>query len=215
MAKRMKLWVAGALLLAVGGTVVASNMGFKFVPNWNQGNVVYTISLPLNNNYTNAASIFNDIEASCPGSMIGGGSVDRINIGPGGKTHTTWPGGGPPANNFPVVVGQGYDVTLKPPGCTAWVVVGSHDPVFSYSFSLANNYYLTSIPYHTTATVADNIFDEITGCLSVDRINVGPGGKTHTTWPGAGPPANNFPVKVGEAYGITVSAATAWTPSHY
>ena len=50
MAKRMKLWVAGGLLLAVGGTVLASNMGFKFVPNLNQAAKTFTISLPLNNN---------------------------------------------------------------------------------------------------------------------------------------------------------------------
>ena len=72
MAKRTKLWVAGALLLAVSGAAVASNMGFKFVPNLNQTNKTFTVSLPLNQNYANASAVFNDSppRTACTASAV-------------------------------------------------------------------------------------------------------------------------------------------------
>src|SRR5262245_17813472 len=104
MAKQRKLWVVGALLLAVCGAAVASNMGFKFVPNITQSGPQkqYTISFPLNNNYTDANSVLTDIPVGC--SAV---SVIRIVPSPGGAARSTWlaPGTGV---NFPITKGEAY-----------------------------------------------------------------------------------------------------------
>jgi hypothetical protein len=212
MAKRMKLWVAGALLLAVGGTVMASNMGFKFVPNLNQANRVFTLSLPLNQNYTNADSVFQDINASCPGAAS---KIERIDPSPGGTIRVTWVGFGSAPQNFPIAKGEGYMLEVFS-NCTTWAVVGSHDPAYVYNFPTAGEVYLTSIPYHTTATVAHDLFTSIPSCGKVERIVPSSGGTLRTTWVGFGSPAQNFPVKVGESYIVEVgTAGTSWTPAHY
>src|SRR4029453_16475312 len=125
MAKRTKLWVAGALLLAVSGAAVASNMGFKFVPNLNQTNRTFTISLPLNQNYTNASAVFPDIPAGCAAAK-----VERIVPSTGGATRQTWTSVG--GTNFPIAKGEGYIVEVGV-SCTNWVIVGSHDPAFVYN----------------------------------------------------------------------------------
>jgi len=213
MAKRMKLWVAGALLLAVGGTVVASNMGFKFVPNLNQTGKVFTLSLPLNNNYTDAGSVFNDLNASCPGAAA---KIERINPSAGGTSRTTWVGFGSASDNFTLAKGAGLLVQVNSP-CTNFVVVGSHDPAYVYTFASAGGFnYLTDIPYHTTATVAGDLFTSIPSCAKVERINVSAGGTSRTSWVGFGSASDNFNVAIGESYIIVVNTpGTTWTPSHY
>lgn len=206
MVKRMKLWVAGALLVGVGGSVVASNMGFKFVPNLNQGNPkIFTISLPLNNNYTNAESVRADIAGTCSPAKIA-----RVNPN---QSQTTWVGTGLPTDNFAIVKGQGYILATNGT-CTNWVVVGSHDPAYVYSFPQANpSIYLTSIPYHTTATVAEDLRTSIPSAAKIARINPN---QSQTTWVGTGLPTDNFSVVIGEAYIVAVNTAgTTWTPAHY
>lgn len=99
--KRM-ICLVGVLIL-VTGAVMASNMGFKFVPNIPLANPnTYAISLPLNNNYTTADSVFDDIAAS------GGGCANvslvrrRTSVG----TVDDWTGTS--GLNFPVVIGEAY-----------------------------------------------------------------------------------------------------------
>src|SRR5262245_24950486 len=158
MAKHMKLWVLGALILVVGGTALASNMGFKLVPNINAGAQNFTLSLPINNNYTNAQSLFNDLSASCPGALSGtGGKVERIVPSAGGKTRQTWSAAG--GTNFAIAKTEGYIVqTATGTTCTTAVIVGSHDPALAYSFATPSINYLVSIPYHTTAQNARDLF---------------------------------------------------------
>jgi hypothetical protein len=211
MAKHMKLWVVGGLLLAVGGSVIASNMGFKFVPNLNLANRSFAVALPINNNYTNADSIFADINSS----GCGAAKVERINPSTGGSSRTTWVGFGSASDNFSVAKGEGYIVEVSG-SCTNWVVVGSHDPVQQYSFALANRSYLVSVPYHTTATVANDLFLSIPQASKVERINPSIGGSSRTTWVGFGAAADNFSVAIGQAYIVEVgTAGQVWTPAHY
>jgi len=208
MAKQRKLWVVGALLLACGAAV-ASNMGFKFVPNIVQSGPAkqYTISFPLNNNYANANSVLTDIPAGCNAS-----AVIRIAPSAGGSSRQGWlaPGVGV---NFPIAKGEGYLVQTNST-CTSWVIVGSHDPAYVYNFG-ANVQTLASIPYHTTATAANDVLTSVgPNAQAVIRIAPSVGGSTRQGWlaPGVGV---NFPVTIGEAYLIQVSSATAWTPAHY
>lgn len=210
MAKQRKLWVVGVLLLAVCGGAVASNMGFKFVPNITQNggpNEQYTISLPLNNNYTNAASLLSDIPVGCNGT-----GVVRIAPSVGGSVKQGWlaPGFGV---NFPVAKGEGYLVETTS-NCTSWVIVGSHDPAYVYNFGGGVQTF-ASIPYHTTATVANDLLVSVgPNASGVIRIAPSVGGSVKQGWlaPGFGV---NFPVTIGEAYLVEVTSATAWTPAHY
>lgn len=217
MAKRMKLWVIGALLLGVAGNVMASNMGFKFVPNMTDpGSVLnYTrgVSLPLNNNYTNADSVTADILTTCGAS---GPQLIRVNPSVGGTSTTFWtPGGAPGASNFPIVKGAGYKVSINA-ACTSWVVVGSHDPAYVYSFPVVGNSYLASVPYHTTATVANDLIVSVPSGETLTRINASAGGTSTTFWKvGGAAGASNFSVAIGEAYLVTVTNPSSWTPAHY
>jgi len=216
MAKRMKLWVAGAILLAIGGTVVASNMGFKFVPNLNQTGKIFTISLPLNQNYTDAESIRQDIDTSCGAGTFN--KIVKINPSAGGSSQSTWlgfGGGNYLVNGTPANRQQGYEVQVNN-NCVNWVLVGSHDPAFVYNFPNAGQFYLTTIPYHTTATRANDLFTSIPSINKIVKINVSAGASSQTTWLGFGGDAQNFTVKVGEAYIIQVNSAnTTWTPAHF
>jgi hypothetical protein len=208
MAKQRKLWVVGVLLLACGAAV-ASNMGFKFVPNITQSGPAkqYTVSFPLNNNYTNAASVLGDIPGGCNAT-----GVIRIAPSVGGSTRQGWlaPGTG---TNFSISKGEGYLVETTA-NCTTWVIVGSHDPAYVYNFA-SGLQTLASIPYHTTATAAADLLSSVgPNASGVIRIAPSVGGATRQGWlaPGTG---TNFPVTIGEAYLVEVSAATAWTPAHY
>lgn len=241
MAKRTKLWVVGALLLIVGGTVIASNMGFKFVPNIPAGDngIVYSLSLPLNNNYTDAQSLIADLRTNCPNVEY----VQRVVPTGTGGSRRTWPGvgqGGTLQGNFNVaslksegyflkLCGTGANCTGNAVACNTAVVVGSHDPAYGYSFTAAvtgdypsgrvNKTNLVSIPYHTTATNANDLWVSLgTGINTFVTSYSGKGGKTIRSWPGVGNGGTllgNFPVVIGQSYIVVVPSATTWTPAHY
>ena len=211
MAKRTRVLMVGAALLAIGGTVVASNMGFKFVPNYDASGAgnTFTISIPLNNNYTDAQSIINDIAASgCTPSQ-----VTKINTNNSAKNCVSTGPLSPCSalNNFAVTKGEGYEVKVNTANCTTWVVVGSHDPAFPYSFTTPGASYLASIPYHTTALNAADIFTSVPSATTVTRV-LRSGLKVNYTGNTA---INNFAVVIGDAYFIKVSAPSSWTPPHY
>lgn len=213
MAKHMKLWVAGALMLIVGGSVIASNMGFKLAPNLNLANKSFAVGLPINNYYTNADSIFQDINAAgCAAAK-----VEKIIPSNGGTSRVTWVGFGTAAQNFTIAKGEGYIVEVNS-SCTNWVIVGSHDPVFRYTFALANKSYLVSIPYHTTAYNANDLFLSIPGVSKVERITPSNGASLRQTWVGFGVGNQNFPVILGESYIVEIdqyASPVNWIPPHY
>ena len=216
MTKRMKLlWVAGAVLLAVGGAAMASNMGFKFVPNIANGApAVYDISIPLNNNYTTLRSIFDDINASAGCSAA---AVINFNNSPIGTGSCTW--AGPFTCDSTYHKGESVWVKVAAStSCTGWVVVGSHDPSFQFSFTQNQPArYEVSVPYHTTETSLASLYAEIPSCSSVDAAGNGTSpAQTHCTW--AGPFTCNQPLSIGQGVAIKVNSPTLpvqWTPSHY
>ena len=109
MTNRMKLlWVAGAILLAVGGAAMASNMGFKFVPNIQLVDPnIYDVSIPLNNNYVTLQSIFDDINASAGCTAL---SVTSFGNSPVPQTACAWVGSF--SCNQPLDIGQAVRVTV-------------------------------------------------------------------------------------------------------
>jgi hypothetical protein len=205
MTKRVKLlWVMGAILLAVGGAALASNMGFKFVPNIATADPdIYEISIPLNNNYTDLASIFNDINASAGCTAV---QVTAFNPD---QTSCSWTGGF--TCNTAYTAGTGVRVSTAGP-CTGWVIVGSHNPSFAFAFPQADpSIYDVSLPYHTTKTDLAGLFTEIPNAVQVTKFNPD---QTTCSWTGAF--TCNTTITIGEAYRVSVTVAgTTWTPSHY
>lgn len=176
----------GVALLA-GGLATASNMGFKFVPNI-AANQFFNLSLPWNNNYTNAASLLSDL----PGSN----RVTRYN---GNGTVTDWFAGGNPLNNFPIVKGDAYIVRAGGSGVNTAVVVGSHDPAFTFSFT-AGQFRNTAAPYHQTLTKASQLLADLQtqmGATSVNRVTRYNSNGTVTDWFAGGNPLNNFNLTLG------------------
>lgn len=205
MTKHVKLlWIAGAVLLVIGGAAVASNMGFKFVPNIATADPeVYWISIPLNNNYGDTQDIYDDITAECPN-----GAASVTQIAPD-QSACTWAGAFTCNDVF--APGEAVLVSTAATGCTSWVIVGSHNPSFVYNFATADpDVYPVSIPYHTTMTDLAGLYTEI-GAASVTRVDPT---QAACTWAGAF--TCNAPVTIGEAYIVTVGTpGTTWTPSHY
>lgn len=204
MVKHMKLlWVAGAILLAVGGIAVASNMGFKFVPNIATGDPeIYQVAIPLNNNYTTLSSIFNDISASA------GCSAAQVTFFNPDQSSCSWTGSF--TCDQPYAPGQGLRISTIG-ACTGWVIVGSHNPAFAFSLPLDPNIADIAVPYHTTKTDLAGLFAEIgPNAAQVTKFNPD---QSSCSWTGAF--TCNAPVTIGEAYRVSVTAATSYTPSHY
>lgn len=204
MVKHMKLMgVAGAILLVVAGAAVASNMGFKFTANIATGDPdIYDVSIPLNNNYTSLQGIYDDISASS------GCTASSVTIFAPDQSSCSWIGAG--SCNAPYNPGKGIRVTTAG-ACTAWIIVGSHNPSFLYSFPTVDpDIYDIALPYHTTRTTTETLFNEIPNAASVTKF--APDQST-CSWIGAG--SCNTTIAIGDAYRVSVSAASTWGPSHY
>ena len=185
-----------ALLMAIVSTVaIGSNMGFKISIPLTAGYNNY-VSLPYYNSYTNAASIFNDV----PNCQF----VSRWD-NPTGAVQT-W--NGSRGINFTLNKGESYIINVT--ANSNWVVVGSHDPAFAVPLTAGYNNYI-SIPYHTTATKAGDLFAQIPNCQFVSRWDNASGAVQ--TWNGSR--GINFSLTPGEGLIVNVTATTTWTPSHY
>lgn len=192
--------VAGlvGLALLLGGVATASNMGFKFVPNIG-ANQAFDLSLPWNNNYTKANGLFNDIKASAP-TLV---SVSKFT--PNSKL-SDWFVGAAPANNFNVVKGEGYIVKAGSGGVTSFVLVGSHDPNYTFSFT-ANQAFSAAAPYHQTFTKVNQLFNDLKtklGATSIASVSKFTANSKLTDWFTGAAPANNFNLDLG--MGVIVKA---------
>lgn len=195
--------VAGLALL-VGGVAVASNMGFKFVPNLTAGS--NNLSIPWNNNYSNAQALLTDLRTG--GDVT---NVERLELG---KTFSTWDGFGGGVN-FPIVKSTGYVANIGT-GPTTPTVVGSHDPNFTVSLSSTGSHSL-SAPYHQTHSNAQDLLSDLNGfcggCITnVERLE---SGKTFSTWDGFGGGVN-FSLTLGLAVVVNNNAPlSGYTWPHY
>lgn len=205
MVKRMMklLWVGGAILLAVGGTAMASNMGFKFVPNLvDVDPLIYDISIPINNNYVDLKSIFDDIAASVctPGGVTVFDPAQNL---------CAWTG--PFSCNTPYVDGQGIRVSVAGASCATWVIVGSHNPAFAFNLATIDpDIYDIAVPYHTTTTDLKSLFSEIPGAAGVTVFDTS---QNICSWTGAF--SCNTPIVIGTGYRVSVTAPVLYTASHY
>lgn len=201
--RKTVLTLSLALVLVVGGLVVASNMGFKYVPNLNTAGKDFWLSVPYNNNYTVADDVCSDLG---PNATI----VSRFDTATSIRQDWTCPFG----NNFAVTSGEGLFVRVSGPATPT--VVGSHDPSLTIpqgGFTVAGSDWYLSIPYHTTAAVADDICTEVGPTATiVSRFDTATGIRQDWTCPFG----NNFSINIGEALAVRVSSPTAaFQPAHY
>ncbi len=211
---------AVAALLA-GGTLLASNMGFKLnlpllaADGVNSKSGTSSLALPFNRQsglntaknlmddigFANVANVQRFLEAS-----------DALQVYTGRK--------GTPGADFPLQTAEGYLVRMS--ATVNYIVVGSHDPSFVVDLNAADgvtsrsgtNFY--AYPYHSTASTAKQLMDEI-GFANVanvqkflkasDALQVYTGRK--------GTPGSDFSLAAGEAYFIRMSGTVAYVPSHF
>lgn len=221
--KRNHLVALSAIVLLVGGVVVASNMGFKLNKTIVGPSVgvsasgTQDIALPFNQqtSLVNASHLRADIIAS--GAT--GVSVSRFN--PVTDALNTYAGISP-ADDFPLAPAVGYRVKVS--GGSAYIIVGSHDPGLVVNLNgpgtngSASGTQLYAYPYHSTANAASALRGEILaqsgGGVSVSVSRFLPATDSLQTYAGISP-ADDFALTPGTAYVIKTSADIAYVPSHY
>ncbi len=196
--------LAGVALL-LGGVAVASNMGFKFVPVVpdTAGANAFNLSLPWNNNYTNAGSLLSDTNAA---------RVSRFNAN---STLTSWTG--TVGTNFNLVKGHGYVLfAAAGGGALNPVIVGSHDPNFTLTFT-KDEAFNASAPYHQTFNNAGELLTDLRtalGSSSIARVSRFNANSTLTSWTGT--VGTNFNLVLGASVIIFADANTgAYSWPHY
>lgn len=193
MRTKVLLSAAAALMLIISLVAIGSNMGFKISIPLAAGGASNWVSIPYYNSYTNAASIYNDI--------TGASQVSRWDNTLGFQS---WTGRG---TNFNTTAGEAYLVKVS--AATNWIVVGSHNPSLALSLAAGGASNWVSVPYHTTATNAATLYNQITNASQVSRWDNTLG---FQSWTGRG---TNFNLTAGEGVLVKVSAGTSWTPAHY
>jgi hypothetical protein len=192
---RGMLAVLVGLALIVGGVAVASNMGFKFVPDIAAGDN-FNLSLPWNNNYTNAEDLRQDTGAS---------QVSKVTTD---LKLTSWFPGAGSAALFDVVPKEAYVLLAPSDAGITPVVVGSHDPNATIDFT-ADEWQNLSAPYHQTLGKASDLFNDIDDQLGTGTVaevaKITADLKLTSWFPGAGPSAN-FDLNLG--MGVAVKAAS-------
>jgi hypothetical protein len=197
----MALGLAPALMVA--GLVVASNMAFKYVPDFSVTLADYWVSVPYRNHYSVAQDVCDDVG---PTTTL----VSRFDTPTGVRQDWACPFG----NNFPVTPGEGLFIRVSAP--TAPVITGAHDPDLAIpigGFTVANKDWFLSLPYHAIARIANDLCKEVypTPTL-VSRFDTE--WRIRQDW--ACPFGNDFTIRAGEAIAVRVGTATpAFVPKHY
>lgn len=207
--------VALAVALMAGG-LSASNMGFKLNYSLTNGGAsgTNTIALPYNaqSGIVMASDLINDMGLANVTNMQNFiEATDTLDVYTGRK--------GSPTPDFSLVAGEGYRVKMA--SALDYIVVGSHDP--SYAISLdaagagsASGTNEVALPYHTTASMASDVINDI-GLANVtnmqnflnatDTLDVYTGRK--------GSPTPDFAIVPGASYRIKMASTVSYVPSHY
>lgn len=221
---RKRGFVVAALGLAaclLAGGLFASNMGFKlnYALTGPAAGVsatgTQTIALPYNQQVglNDAAAVFADL----PPQRASFNRFVRSNNG-----QEVYDGTGVSVN-FPIVPGEGYFASVN--ANTSYVIVGSHNPSLSLQLVgpaagvSATGSQLYSYPYHSVATTAEALRNEINAFVGdPSRATVGRflrATNGQETYDGTGGGAANFALIPGEAYFVNVTADTAFVPAHF
>jgi hypothetical protein len=203
MKRNVLLVLAAVAVLAIGSAAIASNMGFKISITLTK-NVNSFVSIPYYNSYTDAASLRNDINTAISGTA----TVYAYN----GTLWQRYAGGGVGQVNFTITPGQGYQVA--PAASGNWIVVGSHNPSLALSFTKNVNNFV-SVPYHTTATTAQLLRNEIDAAIGSTVTLYNYNGTLWQRYAGGGVGQVNFNITAGSAVQVAPAGSGSWTPAHY
>lgn len=199
--------VAGvAATLLVGSLVIGSNMGFKLNKELEAAGIDQWIAVPVTGPYAVADDLLNMV-------LSGDGTITRfVPSSPPGFQFWT----GSLGDNFPLLPGEGYQFRAGATSGASTIIVGAHDPNQGVPAGgwLAGVDNLLSPPYHTTATVADDLLGDMPGGTgTITRLvpGVTPGFQFWT-----GSLGDNFAIEIGEAYLMrAVSPAPGSLFSHF
>ncbi len=202
-------------LVLLGGTMFASNMGFKIVKpvNLESGSNINIIGLPYNFPDVDGDG---DVDADDVAQDMGGIGVgvsevakwDAVN-----QAWISWLGGR--STNFALTPGEG--LLVKVPADLNYVIVGSHDPSVTVTVDLqaGSNISMIAVPYHSMSTTADDVANEFGG-IGVGVSEVSKWDATNQAWISwLGGRSTNFALTPGEGLLVKVPAQVVWSPSHY
>jgi len=192
-APRLLFFSAATLLLAVGLWTIASNRLFLAQMTLVGGGVDNWVSIPYNNSYTDAATVFGEI-AGCQ-------AVCRWDAQ--SQAETCYPG-----TNFALVPGEALKIQVLNP--TTWTVTGSHDPTLVIHLYGGGGDNWISLPFHPQAANAADLYAE-TGASSVTRYNATL--QQFESYSG-GRGSVNFSLVPGEAVNIVRASPLDWAPGH-
>lgn len=191
--------------LVVGSLVIGSNMGFKKNQSLTLANQEQWIAVPYTGPYTNAGDLIDLV-------LNGSGRITEFVPGTP-PTVVFWDGSF--GTNFAFKPGHAYQFRPGAAAGTSSIIVGAHDPnavvpLGGFSGGLD---YLISPPYHTTATNAQGLIDEIVGGATVTRLAPGVP-PAFDFWTGGF--GTNFPYTIGEGIQFRpVLSSAGFTPSHF
>jgi len=192
------------------------------------------VSVPYHNNYTDAKSLLLDVNGKDGSGNPKSGPITSIvrlnpatqqyesatNVDPIGWIYDPGP------NSFPMVEGDGYEITVNQN--TSITLHGSHDPNFTFSMtyhsSIGNKHWI-SVPQESNYANGQLLINSLNGenlvpgtATSITRLN--PNNKqfesvTYNDFLGwiYDPGPNPFPVVKGEAFEVTIKANTTWKPT--
>lgn len=212
--------LSAAVVLAVGGAAVASNMGFKM----NKplvGNTATSgqnwVSFPYNNPYGTIKNMCT--QTGLPSALASTAQVTVIN--PANNVATTATCFAATTQPLPTNC-TGVRILVPNGTVTNMIIVGSHDPAKSCSIpanSASSGQFWFNVPYHTTALTAKDLCNQIglastlasTGQLT--RINATNNlADTRTCFSGTSTGLN---LVLGESIRIINPSAVNFVPAHY
>ncbi len=217
--------VASALILAMGGLAVASNMGFKLnkpivFAGTGQVGSNWT-SLPFNNPYGTGAGLCSQLGLLSSGTARG--TLVVLNESTGAQTQCTC--GTTQCTSLTLISGKGINIkeAVGTGAPTSVIIVGSHNPTLSITIPKAgtgqvgNLWY--SVPYHTTAVTAADLCNQIGMASSgtarglVTRLNPSTGAFTQGTCGASS--ALSLNLVLGEHVQLRNPTAISFIPAHY
>ena len=217
----MKPKISGILavaLLLLAGAVIASNQGFFLLRSLDGGpdtaSGTNVIGLPYNfdPSVVTAKDLFLDMAVIT--------QVARHRKSDDGFDSYTFGGGTHPPEGWNLVKGEALFVQVAED--TEYALIGSHDPSFNVALvgsdnagSLSGTNWI-SVPYHTTAVTARDLFLEIGGTiLSIDRWRPSDNGFDSYSFGGGTFPPDGWNLVPGEGVRVRLTSDQNWQPAHF
>jgi len=224
--------VAAALILAMGGAAVASNMGFKMNKPLVQAPVGSTsqtgnnwTSIPYHNPYGNIGGLCTQTGMLSSGTL-GRNVITTKNYNTVNEGFRTFTCGTSGATGQALLPGKMLQIRsfVQTNSPSSLIIVGSHNSGQQIDITEGQDYWL-SVPYHTTWVTSNDLCTQAgltsTGTLrgTVTRLNPGPPAAFQTGTCGSTTTVFNLVLgeglQVREANAVAGTQVKSFTPAHY